>query len=211
MKVWPKLIQGSEDWHRIRAGRPTASQFGRIFSPGGKDSSQWESYALELCAESIRPDEIAWEGNRHTDRGQELEPEAREAVAEALGMEAREVGFVTRDDGVVGCSPDALLYQPDGIHIRLVAGLEIKSPLAKNHAKALMSSTMPPEHRPQVHGGMAVTGLDRWWFASYCPGMRLHLVEIRRDGYTDALADALDRFVIYYGRFRDEWMPKLLP
>jgi hypothetical protein len=210
MNIWPRLDQRSEEWARVRAGRPTASNFSRIFTPGGKDSTQWDGYCLDLCADSIRPDEIKWEGNRHTDRGNELEPEAREAVAAALGLVAVEVGFITLDDGVVGCSPDALLADPAAPG-RYLAGLEIKCPLPAKHAAAIMAGGMPKEHRPQVHGGMAVTGLDRWYFASYCPGMALHVVEVRRDDYTDKLADALDRFVIHYAARRAEWMPRLLP
>jgi hypothetical protein len=206
VKIWPNIDQQSEQWFRVRAGRPTASQFSRIITPTGKDSAGWHDFATELAAESIRPDELpAFAGNRHTDRGNELEPEAREFFAATMGLEVREVGFVTRDDGIVGCSPDGIIYR-DG---EPVAGLEIKCPTGKNHALDLIAGELPAKHRPQVHGGMAVTGFSTWYFLSYCPGFAPLMLKVDRDGYTDALADALDRFLVFYAAHRKQWIPLL--
>jgi len=56
---------------------------------------------------------------------------------------------------------------------------------------------------------MAVTGLDEYHFFSYFPGLApLHLI-VRRDDYTQKLTDALDRFVIEYGAYRERMTPKL--
>ena len=206
MKLWHDMEQRTEEWFKARAGRPTASQFSRLLTPTGKDSSQWDDYALELAAQCLRPDEIAWEGNRHTDRGEELEPAARELFAARMGLEVRTVGFVTRDDEVVGCSPDGLVYQRG----RPVAGLEIKCPLSKHHARWMVDGVVPDTHRPQVHGGMAVTGLRWWYFMSYCPGLAPFIVRVEADGYTAKLSDALDRFLVYYAARRSEVLPKLL-
>ena len=207
MIIKEDVPQQSEEWFRMRKGRPTASQFFRIYTAGGKDSSQWEAYATELVTECIRPDEIpAFTGNKHTDRGNELEPEARALFSELTGFETKEVAFITRDDGVVGCSPDALVLGPDG---EPFAGLEIKCPMAKNHAETLLSGVMPTTHKPQVHGGMAVTGLKKWFFLSYCPGFRPLLVETYADAYTASLSDALDRFLIFYSAHRKKILPIL--
>lgn len=208
MKIWPDMEQRSDAWFRARAGRPTASQFSRLLTPTGKDSSQWEGYAIELMAQSIRPDEITWEGNAHTDRGTELEPEARETFSEIMDLETREVGFITRDDEVIGCSPDSLVYHPNAK--KPIAGLEIKCPLAKNHAAYLLDGNLPDAYRPQVHGSMAVTGLDHWYFMSYCPGLAPFITLVERDDYTAKLSDALDRFLIYYSELRKTAMPKLM-
>jgi len=207
MKIMPDMVQRSEEWFRARAGRPTASQFARLLTPTGKDSSQWESFAIELMAQCIRPDEIGFEGNSHTDRGNDLEPEARNEFSRLMGMEVREVGFITRDDEVIGCSPDGLIYSAGG---NAVAGLELKCPLAKNHAEYLISGELPDKYRPQVHGGMAVTGLDFWYFMSYCPGLAPFIVRVERDAYTAKLSDALDRFLMFYSVRRAQVMPILL-
>lgn len=209
MIVYDEISQQTEQWFRLRAGRPTASQFDRIFTATGKNSakSTWENYALELCVACIRPDEMAsaWTGNRHTDRGNELEPEARAAFERLTGMAVSQVGFVARDDGIVGCSPDGLIKN-DG---QWVAGLEIKCPSPAVHARYLMAGELPSDYKQQVHGDMAVTGLTQWHFMSYCHGFRSLMLTIERDAYTDALSHALDRFLVFYAKRRVELMPLL--
>lgn len=94
----------------------------KIVTPGGKPSAQASAYIVELCAKSLRPDEVEWEGNFHADRGNELEDEAREVFEKATGSAVDQVGFVLRDDpGISGCSPDGLIRGTDGEY---VAGLE---------------------------------------------------------------------------------------
>jgi predicted phage-related endonuclease len=203
-KIWD-YPQQSEQWFRVRKGRITASNAERILTPTGKDSSQWQGYAVELIAECLRPDEMPeWTGNIHTDRGNELEPVAREEFARRTGLEVREVGFLTRHDEVVGCSPDALIYRGD----TPVAGLELKCPLAKHHATYLIDGGVPAKYAPQVHFSMAATGLP-WYFMSYCPGLRPHLVQVEPDGYTRKMQDAIDRFLIFYGSYREKMLPIL--
>lgn len=212
MKVWPEMEQRTEAWFRARAGRPTASNFERLITPTGKDSSQWDDYALELCAQCIRPDEIAWEGNAHTDRGNELEPEAREKFMEIMDLDVEQVGFVTRDDEVIGCSPDGMVRKRVAVSVPVgkpIAGLELKCPLSKYHARYLIDGELPAKYRPQVHGSMAVTGLRHWYFMSYCPGLAPFITRVDWDDYTDKVSDVLDRFLVYYAARRREVMGRL--
>lgn len=202
-KIWPDMEQYSDAWWRARAGRPTASQFGRILTPGGKDSSAWEGYACELMAECAYPDETpSFEGNKHTDRGNEREPIARDLFAQIMGLEVRQVGFVTREDGVIGASPDGLVYVDD----RPVAGLEIKCQMAKNHVAMMVAGEMPSKYKPQVHGSMSVCGLNTWYFMAYCPRFRPMIIKVDWDEYTDKMVDALDRFFVYYSGMRKRFM-----
>lgn len=226
MKIYTHIVQQSDTWFRARKGRVTASNADRILTPTGKDSSQWDSYAIELCAESIRPDELpAFTGNMHTDRGNDLEPAARDEFTRIMGLEIVQVGFITRSDGVVGLSPDAMILKPgiqlerDAVYDRdgaiangldlFMAGLEVKAPMAKNHASYVVDGGLPKPYFPQVHFSMAATGLP-WYFISYCPGMVTHIAPVNPDAYTAQMADAIDRFVIYYGTRRKEVMPMLL-
>lgn len=207
MKILADLEQGSEQWFAVRSGRPTASEFSRIITATGKDSSQWEGYAIELCAECLPPHEVKFEGNYHTDRGNELEPEARDLFALQMGLGVQEVGFITRDDEIAGCSPDGLVYN-EGSEEPL-AGLEIKCPTKKNHAMDLIAGKLPDKHKQQVHGALAVTGLHYWYFVSYCRGLKPLIVRVERDAYTEKVGYALDRFLIYYEQKRKEVMPIL--
>lgn len=225
MKIYHDLIQGSDEWFRVRKGRPTASNADRILTPNGKQSSQWRDYAIELIAETLTPREIPkFTGNAATDHGSEMEPFAREEFARVMrleeqGLELVQVGFVTRDDQVVGCSPDSLIYRIEDAPIEErapIAGVEIKCPLElKTHAGYVLDGGIPPKYVPQVHFSMAVTGLP-WYFMSYCPP-RLEgdvwrvplIVKAEPDEYTEKMRQAIDEFVIYYAEARKKFIPVL--
>jgi hypothetical protein len=53
---------------------------------------------------------------------------------------------------------------------------------------------LPDDHRAQVHGGMFVSMLPRWWFLSYCPGCPPLLRSVVPDSYTRMLGEALFEF-----------------
>jgi hypothetical protein len=206
------LIQQSEQWFRARKGRVTASNADRILTPTGKISSAWKKYAIELTAECVNPYEIpAFTGNKNTDRGNELEPVAREEFAKITGMVVDHIGFLTRDDDIVGCSPDSLLLPPEGsvAAVDHIAGLEIKCPNLSRHAEYVFDGVLPDEYRPQVHFSMAITGLP-WYFMSYREDAKPFIVLCKPDGYTKKMSEAIDEFVIYYAKVRKELLPKLI-
>ena len=197
MKIWPNLLQGSEAWHAARTGKLTASNASKIITAGGKLSAQRDDYMDELISDCFCPGQNAWHGNANTDRGTAMEPLARAEFERRTSLEVEEVGFVTREDGVIGCSPDGLISR-DGSY---VAGLEIKCPLPKTHLRYLLDGKLPDAYKPQVHFSMMVTGLP-WHFFSYCPGMRpLHLF-VEADAYTATLKATVEEFV---QRYSDAW------
>lgn len=209
MKIHQGFLQGSEEWFALRRGRATASQFSRIITPAKAEySKQAAGYMLDLVVECFTPDYAKFLGNKWTDRGTEMEPEARAAFEAHTGLKTEQVAFVTADrwKHVVGCSPDSLIQNEAGEY---VAGLEIKCPSPFKHAEYIEAGELPPEYKAQVHGGMAVTGLDRWHFFSYFPGLApLHII-VERDDFTAKLTDALDRFLIDYGAYCERMRPKL--
>lgn len=195
--------QGSPEWLALRCGVPTASDHSCIFTASKADlSASVDPYIAELIDEIARPmsersaDEQAavFSGNRHTERGHDLEPKARNWFRKVKGMDARQVGFVTNDDGTLGCSPDSLIFLGDIPE----SGLEIKAPEGKKHALWMLRGTLPDEHKQQVHGSMVVTGLRSWWFMSHCPGYAPFAVKVEWDEYTDKAAKALATFVERY-------------
>jgi hypothetical protein len=72
-----------------------------------------------------------------------------------------------------------------------------------------MAGGLPDDHKQQVHGAMAVTGLRRWDFFSYFPGLQPFHITVLRDAYTDKLAASLDQFIIDYAAAREAVKPKL--
>lgn len=198
MKIWPDLLQGSDAWHAARTGKLTASNASKIVTAGGKLSTQRAGYMDELISDCFCPGQNAWQGNANTDRGTAMEPLARAAFSSRCALEVEEVGFVTREDGVIGCSPDGLISRGG----KYVAGLEIKCPLPKTHLRYLLDGRLPDTYKPQVHFSMMVTGLP-WHFFSYCPGMKpLHLF-VEPDAYTSKLQAMVEDFVSEYSAM---WM-----
>ncbi len=206
MIVHKDVIQGSEAWQNLRVGKPTASRFSDIITAVKGDlSKSCTGYMLELIGSCFCPEYAEFTGNKWTERGLELEPEALEAFTIHTGHKVEKVGFITRDDGIVGCSPDAMVVEDT----RYIAGIELKCPAPKTHIGYILEGVLPNDYRQQVHGGMAVTGLSRWEFFSYFPGMKPFHVTVHRDDYTEKLSDSLDQFLIDYAAMRAAVIPKV--
>jgi hypothetical protein len=188
-----EMEQYSDEWWEVRRGLPTASNAGKIFTPTGKLSAQSEGYINELIADSMGFQTVI-EPTEWMTRGLELEPEAREAYQFVTDNNVHPVGFVTDDDGRFGCSPDGLIFvrwlAPDATK----QGWEVKCPKPGTHVGYLRAGTLPDYYRPQVHMSMAVTGLRKWVFCSYHPGMDLLTVTVEWDEYTDKILEALVEF-----------------
>lgn len=199
--IYAELEQGSADWHRLRAGIPTASEFGRIITSTGEASSQLGDYAALLAAEKYVGRSLEdWGGNRWTDRGLELEAEARDAYAFAYDAEVERVGFVEREG--VGCSPDGLIGS-DGV-------LELKCLSSKEHAKLveywLTHGAAPASYMPQARGQLYVT--DRQWnhLFFYHPDLPPIRVVVERSLRWDSMLIRQIRAVL---RRRDDLLEKL--
>lgn len=184
--------QGTPEWHKARAGIPTASNFNRIITSKGEPSKQREQYILELAAAAVAGPEGESFDTYWMKRGRDLEPSAIALYEFETGNEAHSVGFVYRDeDRRVGCSPDNLAWE-DGV----MGGLEVKSPAPKTHVAYLLANKLPSEYFHQVQGCMWVTGAPWWDFESYCPGMRPLLVRTYPDAtYHEALSRAIPTFL----------------
>jgi len=199
--------QRSEAWEKIRRGRPTASRFSDIVTAAKCElSKSAKGYMHELIAECFDTDLTGgFNGNAWTDRGNLWEPDARKAYAEITGYDVREVGFVTQDNGIIGCSPDGLCYR-DGVPFK---GPEIKCPAPKKFVEIVANGVLPDEYRAQIHGEMYVTGLPAWDFFAYCPGMKPFLLTVHADDYTAKLGAAVEQFVIEYAALRARLLPLL--
>jgi hypothetical protein len=131
-------------------------------------------------------------------RGNALEDDARKYYEQRTGFEVTQVGFITHETGGFGCSPDGLvsIHSITGDTNTLWShGIEIKCPMPKTHMRYLLDGKLPDDYELQVHMSMAVTGLNRWDFLSYCPGEAQLLLTIERDEYTEQLEAGLKRLV----------------
>lgn len=174
------IEQGTPEWHALRLGIPTASCFDRIVTPAkGELSTQSSAYLHELLAEWLSGASGASFSSPWTERGTDLEPEARAYYAFERDTDVHQVGFVFADSTrMVGCSPDGIVGD-DGL-------LEFKCPKPATHIGYLLAGKLPTTYRAQVQGSLMVT--ERLWcdFVSYCPGLPPLIVRVERD--TDYIA-----------------------
>lgn len=207
-----KTDQGGEIWDNLRRIRPTASRFSEIITPKeGKMSKSAANYAAELVMQSMfdaDPDAGSkWAGNSNTENGHEREDASRCLLSSITGRSFQKIGFITTDDGFIGCSPDAVELAGDLI----IEGGELKNPMGKTHAQWVLDGVLPDDHKVQVHCSMYVTGLRRWHFLSSFPSLQpLHLI-VEWDDYTDKLAKAADDFRILYHKTKEKLISKLTP
>jgi YqaJ-like viral recombinase domain len=186
MKIYD-VEQSSPDWLRLRLGIPTASNFDNIVTPTGKLSAQARAYACKLAAETVlnaQLDDVA--STEWMQRGKDLEAEAANAWEFFSDNASTKVGFITTDDGQIGCSPDRLVGE-DGL-------LEIKCPAPQTQVGYIVDG-MPAKYIPQVQGQLFVTG-RKWcdWFA-YHPFLPHVCVRVERnEEYIYALGEALEGF-----------------
>lgn len=172
MRILPHA-QRTPEWYAARLGVPSAANFEKIITPGGKASTQITGYTNRLLAEKIMgkpcdPDEP----NAAMQRGTELEPEARDYYSLIAGPVV-EVGFCLHDDHDFGCSPDGLVGD-DGI-------LEIKCPMPWTHVEYLRDQVLPSKYIPQVQGQLLVTGRKWCDFVSFHPDMKPLIVRVEAD------------------------------
>lgn len=181
------MPQGSPEWLAVRLGLPTASQFATIMAKGrgGGDSKTRQTYLYKLAGERITGEPMDSFSNHHTERGHEMEPEARQLYAFMRDAEPQQVGFITNDGK--GCSPDSLIGE-NGM-------LEIKTKLPHLMIAAHESGEFPPEHRAQCQGQLWVA--EREWvdLVCYWPKMPPLITRAYRDeAYISQLSEAVDQF-----------------
>jgi hypothetical protein len=129
--------------------------------------------------------------------GLRLEKDAFAAFQDWQGKEVLEVGFCVHKSQSAGCSPDGLIAGES-------VGFEGKCPLPATHVRYLLDGVLPQEYVDQVHGSMAVTGAQGWWFQSYCPGLPSFRIFTPRDEYTERMSEGLKEFSTHLNSAREE-------
>lgn len=182
--------QGSTEWLQARCGLPTASEFDNLITPEGKPRTGLtpETYLLKKAAERVMGYPSHTGGTWAMEQGSLMESRALPWYEFSHDVKIQRVGFVTTDDGRIGCSPDGLIGD-DG-------GIECKCPEAHTHLKYLLGGVVPKDYLAQVHGAMLVTGRKWWVFLSYNPYLPPLIVRVQRDErFIEALQGALNKFV----------------
>ena len=183
--------QLSPEWHQARLGIPTTSEFKRIVTPGGKLSAQSADYLHRLLAEWALGRVLEEDGleTKWMERGRKLEDEAVRSYEFETERKTETVGFITSDDGLIGCSPDRLIVGEPGL-------LEIKCAAPQTHIGYMLTRAVDKDYFPQVQGQLLVTGREWVDIQAYFPGLPSVIVRVEKDPeYQELLDLALRGFV----------------
>lgn len=188
MEIVRGIEQGSDEWLSLRAGRVTASNFGKVLA-GGQGKTR-RDYMLQLLAERLTGAPAETYTNAAMEWGTATEPRARAVYELLTGVEVEQVTMIVRDE-YVAASPDGLIPG---------SGLEVKCPQTKTHLENLLANAMPTTYRPQVQGCIWLAEVDAWDFMSFDPRLpeasQAMIVTVPRDDdYISKLEAEVDRFV----------------
>lgn len=184
------MIQGTDEWLALRAGKFTGSRFADLMATtrSGPAASR-ANLIVQVALERLTGAPEVTYCNDAMRRGTELEPLARGAYEAHTGELVEQVAFVLHPElDFVGVSPDGLLGE-DGL-------VEIKCPASQaRHMAALRNGAHAQDYRWQVQGQLWVTGRAWCDVVSYDPrfpsGLHLAITRVARDeAAIAALADA---------------------
>jgi hypothetical protein len=188
------LVQGSEEWHQVRCGVLTASEFKLILTPSLKiaDNEKTRSHLFELLAQRaynyVEPSFQSYDMERGT-----FEEEQARAKYSEIYAPVEECGFITNDKlgFVLGFSPDGLVGD-DG-------QIEAKSRKQKWQMETLVENvttqTVPLDFMLQVQSSLFIS--ERSWcdFVSYSGGMPMGVVRAYPEPKVqDAIGNAAIQF-----------------
>jgi hypothetical protein len=172
----PEIVQGSDEWFKIRCGLLTASEMKLILTPtlkvASNDKERAHIYSLmsQRITGYVEPSYIGDDMLR----GYEDEVYARAAYTKHYAP-VKSCGFVTNDKWgfTIGYSPDALVGD-DGL-------IEIKSRKHKFQVETILAGTVPDDFALQVQTGLLVT--ERKWidFISYSAGLPMVTIRVTPD------------------------------
>lgn len=186
--------QGSDQWHELRRGIPTASVFKALMAKGERKGRATLLY--RLAGERITGVPAETFKNDAMERGNTVEPLIRKDYGFKDGRVLRPIGFIRakRKDGYVicGASPDSLV-DDDGV-------LEIKStkpelliPLWEEQQAG--KGIAPTEHYAQCQGVMALSGRQWCDLRIGYPGMKSVEYRVpRSQNYIDDLTKEIEVF-----------------
>lgn len=175
--IFHNVEQNSPEWDALRIGRFTASNFGDLFM--GEKTKGYKDLIYRVAFERLTG-EKADTGftNKWTDRGHELEAEAKGWYELETYNKVHNGGFFEYNDWI-GASPDGFVGND--------IVFEGKAPKFNTQIGYLLYKGLPDIYYYQVHGQMLVTNRQLCHFVSYHPKFKNLFLEIKRDKEIDEL------------------------
>lgn len=160
--------QGTPEWFEIRKGKLTASKATAI----GNAGKGLDTLVLDVMAEYYSSGEKKHFSSKDTERGNELEPLARQVYELKEGVEVKQIGFMMLND-YVGASPDGFVGE-DG-------GTEIKCPDDVNYLKYLLNGEdeIDSGYKWQCQMNLLISGRKWWDLIIYNPNFKKSMLVFR--------------------------------
>lgn len=190
--------EANPDWLALRAGKFSGSDFNQYMAivEKGKLSDTAETALHKKVLSGIGEAFDSYK-SESMERGNELEPLARQAYMCETFADVQEVGFVDWERLRAGCSPDGVIYGADGQIEKII---EIKCPEIVNYLRyAESASKIPALYNVQMQYNMLITGAKSCDFVCYYPGMRLIIHTIDADAELQSdIVIALEKLNAHY-------------
>lgn len=178
--MFVNIRQNTEEWFQLRLGKITSSNFDKIMANEGKAFGPPAiEYAEKVALEVVtgERDESSSFKNGYMERGNDLEPVAKELYEIERFCEVSNGGFNISDCEKFGDSPDG--------NVGKNGCIEIKSVIPKTQWKRIKKGGVDMAYKWQIQGHLLL-GKKEWCdFVSYCPEMpenkRLHIERVYPD------------------------------
>jgi hypothetical protein len=195
------VVQGTDEWLRLRLGIPTASNFHKLkplekktkSGAAGELSRLGKDYLYRLICERLMDDPVKDEYlSRAMKYGIAHESEAANEFAQRYKFELVDGGFIeAKLNGLrIGCSPDRLIKR------NIDAAAEIKCPESHTHIRYIIEGP-EDDYLMQVQGQMFVGEFDRVFFYSWHQSPRVPNVMKVFTPIKDTLAQ-LREWLLYF-------------
>lgn len=174
------IIQHSEEWHKLRIGKLTASDMKLILTPTFKaaDNEKSRQHVFDIAAQRVTQFVEPQFQSFDMIRGIEDEEIAAIKYNEKYGSVER-CGFVENDKWgfTIGYSPDGLIADKGLIETKS----RNQTLQFKTIVECIARDKMPDEHALQVQTGLLVTERDWLDYNTYCGGLYMATVRVMPD------------------------------
>lgn len=184
------IEQGTPEWHELRRGIPTASNF-KLLMANSEERRGRTTYLHKLAGERITGVPATSFINEYMEGGKRAEPEIRRDYAFLRDCEPMQIGFVR--NGLCGASPDSLVGE-NGMMEAKKAEPHILIPMMLKWREN--PTYFPPEHYAQCQGNLMVAEAEWIDLIVYAhPKMKRLIARAYRDeAYIRALSQEIERF-----------------
>jgi putative phage-type endonuclease len=197
------VVQGTDEWATLRAGKITGSQIENVLMDSSK--AGYRNYLARLVAERMTG--VPYEGfqSKEMQWGIETEPLARQRFSMEF-HDVDTVGFVLHPEfDFAGVSPDGLCYVVE-------KGVEFKCPNTATHFETIETGRVPAKYFGQCQWAMACTGWGEWEYVSFDPrvkvaSLQMYVIPVKRD---DRWIENATQKVIEFNRKVDEKIARLM-